>query len=437
MRSRDIKFANNAKNAIEHGTVPGAWMVVAIIALLMVAFVWWASWAVVEQTTSGTARVIPSRQIQKVESLEPGIVTEILVTEGQEIEADQPLIRIDDTNVRARFGELKQRQRSHSAELERLQAQASLSNRFELPAGTSPELKPFYEDQIAVFQAEKSRLEEQLAVRRSQLAQRRQNLEEAIATSDKQQAALKLSERELKLSENLFRKRAIPELEYLRIQRLVAELKGDIRILDTSRLRIAAEIKEAENLIQSEKLGFVSAAQERISRVKTELSVVEESLRAAEDRVARTTFRSPVNGIISKMNVASIGEVIQPGVTVFEIVPLDDRLLLETKIRPQDVAFIRPGLPASIKLSAYDYTKYGSLRGIIERISADTITDENLETFYQVTVATDPDAEIPEEIRIIPGMVATVDIETGSRTVLEFLLKPIYRIRDAALRDPK
>lgn len=166
------------------------------------------------------------------------------------------------------------------------------------------------------------------------------------------------------------------------------------------------------------------------------MSIVEESLRAADDRVRRAMLASPVEGVVNKLNVATIGEVISAGVNVVEIVPVDDRLLVETRIRPQDVAFIQPGAEATVRLTAYDYTKYGTLRGAVERIGADTITDENGETFYQVIVGTG-DRGVPGEMRVIPGMVATVDIMNGERTVLEYLLKPVLRIRDQALREAR
>jgi adhesin transport system membrane fusion protein len=152
--------------------------------------------------------------------------------------------------------------------------------------------------------------------------------------------------------------------------------------------------------------------------------------------VRRAVLKSPVSGVINKLNVATIGEVIPAGASIVEIVPLDDKLLIETRIRPQDVAFIQPGAKASIRLSAYDYTKYGTLSGVVERIGADTITDENRETFYQVIVSTDSEeSKIPDEMRVIPGMIATVDVSNGERTVLEYLLKPILKIRDHALRE--
>ena len=215
-------------------------------------------------------------------------------------------------------------------------------------------------------------------------------------------------------------------------------MRGDLEIWQATRLRLQAEVAESEALVEQERSAFLAEVQARISKVNTDLSVVQESLRSATDKVQRAMLKSPVAGVINKVNVATIGEVIPAGASIVEIVPLNDKLLIETRIRPQDVAFIQPGLKATIRLSAYDYTKYGSLPGVVERIGADTITDENRETFYQVIVSTDPDdPHISKEIKVIPGMVAVVDLSSGDRTVLEYLLKPILKVRDQAFREAR
>ena len=436
MRNQDLKYANDARNAVEKSTMPSAWVLLVVVILVICSAVWWASFAKIEQSATGEGRVIPSSQIQVVESLYSGIVTEILVQEGNSVEAGESLMRLDDTDVSSRLGELLQRQIALSAEYYKLEQQASRRQNFDMPDGLDANSKPFYLDQEAVFVAEKLHLEEKISVLKSQLIQRRQNLVESEATIAKQTTALELAERELELTKKLFSKKAVPELEYLRIQRIVGELRGDIEIMKAATIRIGAEVSEAEQQIEAEKSAQVAIARERISRVKADLSIAVESLRAARDKVSRAVFRSPVSGIINKIHVATIGEVVQAGATLIEIVPSDDKLLIEAKIRPQDIAFIRPGLKAAIRLSAYDYTKYGTLTGIVDRIGADTITDENRETFYQVIVSTDDTEEIPPDIKIIPGMIATVDVLTGERTVLEYLLKPVLKIRDRALREP-
>ena len=401
MRNVDLNFANDARAAVESSVTPGAWKIVLAVGAILAGGVLWASRAHVEQIATGAGRVIPSSQVQVVQSLEPGIVAEILVEEGSLVEAGQNLIRIDDTGFSSKLGELRQQELALVAELDRLGAQARGAETYEIPTGLDASAGPSYRDQQAIFIADRRKLDEKVMIRRQQLIQRTQNLREAEATARKQAEALKLTERELELTHDLFVKKAVPELEYLRIQRGAAELRGDLEIWEAAKLRLEAEVSEAEALVEAEKSAFLSDVQTRISKVNTEISVVLESLRAADDKVRRAVLKSPVSGVINKINVATIGEVIPAGASIVEIVPLDDKLLIETRIRPQDVAFIQPGAKANIRLSAYDYTKYGTLSGVVERIGADTITDENRETFYQVIVSTDSDdSPIPDEMRV-------------------------------------
>lgn len=201
-----------------------------------------------------------------------------------------------------------------------------------------------------------------------------------------------------------------------------------------------AEVDEAEALIGSEETAFLSEATTRLSKINADLAVVRQTLTAASDTVRRAVLRSPVKGVVNKVNVAAVNEVVRAGDSVVEIVPVDDTLLVETQIRPEDIAFIRAGLTATIRVSAFDYTRYGTMTGIVQRIGADTITNENRETFYQVVVSTDLNESVTdssEQLEIIPGMIATVDIATGKRSVLEYLMKPILVLKDRALRDPR
>jgi adhesin transport system membrane fusion protein len=438
MADVDLNFANDPRAVIESSVTPGAWRILFVIAAVFALGVLWASVAHVDQMATGAGRVIPSSQVQVVQSLEPGIVAEILVGEGDRVEPGQNLIRIDDTGVASQLGELRQQQLALAAELGRLNAQAAAAETYTPPAVMDAGSEPFYRDQQAIFLADRRALQEKILIRSQQLVQRQQNLREAEATAAKQAASLELAERELALTRALFEKKAVPELELLRLQRAVTELRGDLAIWQAAKLRLDAEVSEAEAQVEAEESAFLAEVQTRISKVNAEMSVVQESLRGADDRVRRAMLKSPVGGIVNKVNVATIGEVIAAGASVVEIVPVDDTLLVETRIRPQDVAFIHPGAKATVRLSAYDYTKYGTLSGTVERIGADTITDEEGETFYQVIVGTNTaDPAMSGEMRIIPGMVATVDISNGERTVLEYLLKPVLKIRDQALREAR
>lgn len=439
MSRADLAFANNPAAAIENHTPRGAWYIlIAIVCLIALGGIW-ANLTPIEQVTRSAGRVVPSRQIQLVESLEPGIVSEILVKAGDTVSERQVLLRLDDTAARAKLGELRQRQAALTAELDRLKAQADGAERFTIPKDAPAISLPFYADQVAFFNTERRNLLQQKSIRSQQLFQRQQALSEAEAAAEKNAESLKIRERELSLSESLFDRKAIPELEFLRIKRAVSELRGDLTVWQSSRARLQAEIEEAKTLLDSDESAYLSKVYERISQANVELSLVEKALVDAQDRVSRTELRSPVSGVINKLNAATIGEVIQAGASVVEIVPAEDKLLIEARILPQDIAFIRPGQEASIRLTAYDYTKYGKLTGVVDRIGADTLFDENRQTFYQVLVSTDVEANRRShpEVEIIPGMVATVDIITGHRTVLEYLLKPVLRVRDTAFRDPR
>lgn len=443
MANDEFAFANNARASVENTVSRSASLLLFCIGAMLAAAIAWAAWAKVEMRTTGLGRVIPAQQLQTVESLEPGIVAEILAAAGDEVKAGQPIVRIDDTATAASLGELRQRQLAFLAELDRLEKQAAGATTYEVPPGADEAAIPFFRDQIAVFESSRKKYLEQIQVREQQVRQRRQNLLEARANAEKQQATLNFVERELELTRALYRRKAVPEIELLRIERAAAEIQGNLRVWEASQLRFAAEISEAETLLEAENSAFLAEVQARISQVKAELSVTAESLRAAEDRVRRAILRSPVDGTLNTLSISTIGQVVQAGVPVAEIVPKDDRLVVETRIRPQDIATIRPGLPAIIRLDAYDYTRYGTLSGYVERIGADTVTDENRETYYQVIIARNgvedrlPGLAGREPIRFIPGLTAVVEITSGERTVLEYLLKPVLEIRDQSMREAK
>jgi membrane fusion protein, adhesin transport system len=439
MNRDDLGFANDPRAAIEKSVPRGAWLMLFATALLLFASVGWAYFAEVEQTTRGVGRVIPSSQVQLVESLESGIVAEILASEGDLVEQGQLLIKVDDTGSTARLGEMQKRRAALLAELARLDAQAVGAQSFDIPGDITPLASPFYANQVAVFDADREARREKRGIRQQQVNLREKSLAEAEANAERKAESLAFAERELELSRVLHQRRAIPEIEFLRIERVVSELRGEVNVWRTTQARIAAEIEEARLQMAADDSAFLADVQERISQASAELAVVEEALREALDKVGRTLLRAPVRGIVNKLNVGTIGEVIAAGASIVEVVPLDDKLLIEARIRPQDIAFIRPGLDATIRLSAYDYTKYGTLSGIVERIGADTITNEQQETFYQIIVSTvsDDTEQAARGIRILPGMVATIDVNTGSRTVLEYLVRPLIRIRDTAFRDPQ
>lgn len=439
MADDELNFANDAMGAVDYSSRSSAWLVLLLIGLTLVAAIGWASWAVVQQVTTGEGKIIPSSHVQVVESLEPGIVAQIMVKEGDRVKKSQPLLRIDDTGSSSRLGELHRRQAALNAELHRLNAHIAKQKTYQIPTDVAAEDVAFYQNQSDVFLANRRRLDEQLEIRKKQLQQKKQAYAEAVNAAKSSKAQLQLANRELKLIRRLYKRKAVPEIDLIRVQKQSAKLNGDLKTWKSAKLRLQAEIDEAELLIGAEESVFLAEVSTRISKISAEISIVEQTMRAASDTVRRAVLRSPVDGIINKLNVAGLNEVVKAGTAVAEIVPIDDTLLVEVKIRPEDVGFIRPGLPATIRVTAYDYTRYGTLTGKVERIAADTTTDRDNQTFYRVIVsrqAGDNDSQA-EKLDIIPGMVATVDITTGDRTVLDYLMKPILVLKDRALRDPR
>lgn len=437
MKQDEFEFANDVRTALEERSPRTAWIMILAILVILACGLAWAKWAVIEEVTTGQGRVIPSSQLQVMQTLEGGIVREILLREGDLVEQGQVLMRIDDTGFASRLGEIKQRQWSLRAEIARRTAEANAHPDMAVDPLLIAESPESFQSERAMFKARRGKMNDDLTILQEQLSQKRHELDELRARQNKLSESLKPLKRELELTQELRKKGVVPEVELLRLQRQYAELYGDLEIVKASIPRAISVIAEAEARVSNAVATFQSEARERLVSAKSELAVIEETIKAAQDRVVRAALKAPVRGVVNKLNVTTIGAVVKPGQNLIEIVPLDDTLLIEAQIRPQDVAFIRPNQDASVKLTAYDYSIYGALDGKVERISADTITDERGESFYRVIVRTDRNQLTVNgnSLPIIPGMVATVDVLTGEKTVLDYLMTPVTRVRLEALRE--
>lgn len=437
MTDDEFAFANDVRAALAQRPPRSAWFLILTVLLTLAAGVAWAGWAVVEETTSGAGRVIPSTQLQVVQAVESGIVRQILIEEGSVVEPGQVLMHVDDTSAASQLGELAQRRYALLAEASRLQAEAEALDEPVFDSALGTNAPGAVDAETAAFRARRGQLDEEIAVLEQQKVQREQERDELDVREAQIVAALQPLERELTLTRSLHQRGVIPEIELLRLERQTEEQRGELAVVRAAKPRAAAAIQEARSLLANKRATFQAEAREKMARTASDLAVIEESMRAARDRVQRTSLRAPVRGVVNTLTVTTIGAVVQPGQSLVEIVPIDDALLIEAEVRPQDVAFIRPKQPASVKLTAYDYRVYGALSGTVERISADTITNVEGETVYRVIVRTGEThiQEGDQELPVIPGMVATVDIQTGEKTVLDYLLNPIVRIRSEALRE--
>lgn len=410
------------------------------VALFMVVAVLWADWAILDEVTTGHGRVIPSSQIQVVQNLEGGIIREILVKEGEVVNKGQVLLQIENTGFVASYGELRARHLGLTAAVARLTSEAH-QKPLKFPPELLAEDRKIAERERSLYLARQSELQAQLAVFEQQGVQRKQELAELQNRQTHLARTVSLIDEELRITKPLVDQSVVPRIEYLRLQRQLSEQQ---RALDGVRLaqpRARSAMREANRRIQERFLGFRAEAQRDLTQRQTELATVNEAIVAARDRVQRTEVRSPVHGIIKRVKVSTVGGVIRPSMDLVEIVPLDDTLLVEAKVRPQDIAFIRPDQDAIVKITAYDFSIYGGLKAKVERISADAITEPDSagreESYYKIIVRTERNflGTTAKPLPIIPGMVASVDILTGNKSVLDYLLKPLLKAKNRALRE--
>ena len=443
MRGTDFAFANDVQAAAELRTPRTAQLILFSTLAMMVTGLIWAYFASLDEVKRGNGKVVPTRQVQVIQSLEGGIVTTILVREGASVREDEPLMRIDDTNFASQYGEIRERRGAAAARVARLEAQATEKPRLVFPDGLAHDAPRAVETEKSLFDAQVRRLAQDIDVLEKQFTQKQQELAEYKASEAKLTETLQLLAREVALTRRLYEQRVVPEIEMLRLERQASEMRGQLEIVKASMGKSQASMQEAQSKIISARTTFRAQAEDDMAKSKGDLAVLDENIKAAQDKVRRTELRSPVNGIVNKLNVTTVGAVVPPGGAVMEIVPLDDTLLVESRIKPQDIAFIRPDQDAVVKISAYDSSVYGSLKGKVERISADTIIDDKGdkndrgETYYRVMVRTEKNhlGTTEQPLPVIPGMVTTVEVLTGNKTVLEYLLKPARTLRDEALRE--
>lgn len=430
----DFSYANDIRAAVLLKTHRRTReLIVACGVFIAVAFIW-AALAIVDEVARGQARVVPSRSLQVVQTLEGGIVEAIHVQEGAIVKRGDVLMRIDDTSFSAQFGELRERQAALSARVARLKAESSGADRIDF-AGQAD--STVIAAEMSLFEARQKKLRQDIEVLSSQEVQKQQESAESRAQFQRLSQTLVLLQREMDITRRLSQSRLVPEIELLRAERQLVDIRGQREVLTATLDRLEAASHEARVRRDAVVSTFRAASEDDLAKSITDLAVVEESIRSARDRVRRTDLRSPVNGVINKISFNTIGAVIQPAQPIIEIVPLDDSLLLETRVRPSDIAFIRPQQAAVVKITAYDSSIYGALSGVVERISADTSVEENGEPFYRVMVRTRKSylGEGPTSLPIIPGMIGNVDILTGRKSVLSYLLKPIVKLKDEALRE--
>ncbi|WP_107867671.1 HlyD family type I secretion periplasmic adaptor subunit [Neisseria subflava] len=399
VKSKDLDLINDLNAALQKEKHSGQFIVIILFFILMIVFVIWAYNSPVEEVTRGNGNIIPSSREQVIQSLDPGIVTEIMVKEGDMVEKDQILMKLDDTRSSAVLRESEAKVANLEATIARLKAEA-YGTKLSFPDSVSPELR---RREIAAYKA------------------RRQVMVDAINGLSQSKAAL---DREIAITAPLVSEGYVSEVELLRMRRDSADL--------------ATQISERRNRYKAD-------ANNELLQAESELAQSKENVAMRADPVERSQIRAPMRGIVKGIKVTTIGGVVNAGEDIMQIVPVDDKLLVEAYVRPQDIAFIRAGQPALVKVSAYDYSIYGGLEGKVTLVGADTVSnsmqnrandlklDPN-QVYYRVLVQTENNSlkdKNGKPMPIIPGMVATVDIKTGEKTIFQYLIKPITRMKQA------
>lgn len=430
---RETDFVQDADYFMIHQEPLRARVLVKTVLISVALFIMWTAVANVDEIAKGEGKVIPSSQIQILQSLDGGIVAEINVKEGQIVDSGQVLLRVDPTRFESSVRENRSQYLALTAKVARLRALAE-GLPFVPPPEVAAEDPKTVQDELRLYQSARSNVEAQVSIARQQLAQRQQELAEMRAKREQASQAYEFTAKELAVTKPLISSGAVSEVELLRLERDTSRFKGERDMAAAQILRSQAAISEASRKIEEVELNARNEVRKDLGETMAKLNAFTEGGVALADKVKHASVRSPVKGTVKRLFVNTVGGVVQPGKDLVEVVPLDDALILEAKVAPKDIAFLRPGQPAMVKFSAYDFSTYGGLDAKLEHIGADSITDERGNTFFLVKVRT-LKSSLGANLPIIPGMVAEVDIITGQKSILAYLLKPVLKAKQGALTE--
>ena len=401
-------------------------------------FVIWAHFAKLDEVTRGDARVVPSSKIQVVQNLEGGIVAELLVRDNQIVQKGDVLLRIANTGAESQYRDSRTQYLTLEAMIARLKAE-SRDQELQFPPEVQSEEPDIARSEESLYEKQISTFKSDIGVLNDQLTQKQQEIAGLQSKIQSLSRSLDLAKQEENITSPLVAGGAASKLDLVKIQREVSDLQGQLDDAKVAIPQTEAARDEAQKRILEKTATFRSDTQAELNKHTAELAALSQQIYTQHDRVTRTEVRSPVRGTIKDVKVTTIGEVIRPGEDLVEIVPLEDTLLVEAKVRPADVAFLHPGQPAMVKITAYDFSIYGGLKVKVEDISADTIKDDgpNGGTFFRVTLRTEKNSlgDGDKALPIIPGMTASAEILTGQKSVLDYLLKPLLKAKEEALRE--
>ena len=403
------------------------------IALSVVVMIVWATFAEVDIVTRGQGKVIPSRQVQILGSQDGGVITEILVREGDLVQQGQLLLKLDQTRSQSSLGENMAERSGLIVRAARLRAMVD-GQPFEPSQVMLTETADIVYQEQQLYDSRLEELEVQKGIARQQLKQRREELRELGVRRGQLGRELELATEELSRTTPMIESGAVSPVEVLRLQREVNKAEGELKQTRAQLSRISASISEAEGKLAGVDLEFSNGVREQLADTVNRINALTEAGAGLSDRVRQTNLLSPVTGTIKQLLYNTVGGIVLPGRDIVELIPADDSLLVEVRVRPQDIAFMAPGQVANVKVTAYDFVVYGGLEGKVEQIGADTVLDEEGNAFYEVSVRTTTVA-FGKDQPIIPGMTVEVDILTGKKTIMAYLMKPVLRAQQRSLSE--
>jgi len=409
-----------------------------VITAVVIALFAWASMAEVETVTRAEGKVVPSGHLQVVQSLEGGIVEQIVVREGDKVAQGALLVALSAAQFGADLEARSQQLHALKARVVRLAAQAEDNKPLFEPLTDEGIGQEFISNESATYWSMKREQTSQIAILDAQISQRLNELQEAEVVRKTTEKTLGIAREEREIVAQMVERGLEPKLELVRLDRMIADAEGKSQTATVAIDRIEASIKETQSRKQATEQQFQAEAAAELSKSQAELRALEESLPALQDKVERAELRAPAAGIVNRVMVSSLGGVIRPGDVVVEIVPENDQLLVEALVQPKDIAFIDVGHPAKVKISAYDFSLYGALDGTVMGISADAVpTGEQGQPFFKVKIETASTTieSLGRQLPITPGMQAQVDIITGSKTILNYLSKPLLGVKENAFRE--
>lgn len=399
----------------------------------IVLFLVWAYFSPIDEVARGEGKVVPSRQLQVLQSFDGGIVQSINVSEGDTVDVGQILLKVDPTRF---ISDLKENQTQYLALATKAQRLRALTRN--TPLSFSEELldsaPSIVENEQSLYDSNIRELEEQLASSKNRIDQIKQDMSSTDAEISQYQTTLALTQKEYDVTKPLLKSGAVSDIDILRLERQIVELEGSISRAQSALVRQRSAIDEEQSKQQETRLRMFNNWNKELTETLTKMATLEQSKTSLVDVVAQSEIRSPLKGTVQRLFFNTVGGVITPGSPVAEIVPDDDKLIVEAKIAPSDIAFIKRGQKAILKFSAYDFAIYGGIDALVDHISADTITDEKDQTFYIVRLHT-TESNQESMFKIIPGMTVQVDIMTGKKTILNYILNPLYKVTSSALKE--